>query len=107
MVTKSSNWMVHEADRILEYLDREGPSSWWQIANDLHTSGRLVRSRLRVLAKAGWIAHHPRDHLDDHWSITTWGLGYLAGYVDADLVRPIPAHRPPHATRPDWWAGFG
>lgn len=104
---KSSNWMVSEDDRILEYLDREGPSSWWQLAHDTHLRSGLVRSRLRVLACAGWIAHHERPGRDDHWSITTWGLAYLAGHVDADLIRPLPAHRPPHATRPDWWAGFG
>jgi|GEM_PF-326379 len=104
---KSSNWMVSEDDRILEYLSREGASSWWQIANDHNLGGRLVRSRLRVLAKADWVAHDDRGDLDDHWSITTRGVGYLAGYVDATLIRPLPSPRPPHATRPDWWAGFG
>jgi len=103
---KSSNWMVSEDDRILEYLDREGTSSWFEVAYDCEMLGRLVRSRLRVLAKAGWIAHRERDGLDDCWSITTWGLAYLAGHVDADLVRPLPALRPSYATRPGKWAGF-
>jgi len=103
---KSSNWMVSEDDRILEYLDREGTSSWFEVAYDCEMLGRLVRSRLRVLAKVGWIAHHERDGLDDCWSITTWGLAYLAGHVDADLVRPLPALRPSYATRPGKWAGF-
>lgn len=103
---KSSNWMVSEDDRILEYLDREGTSTWWQIACDCELTGRLVRTRLRVLARADWVAHHKRDGLDDLWSITTWGLAYLAGHVDADLVRPLPALRPSYATRPGEWAGF-
>jgi len=96
MIKKSANWMVHEDDRILEYLSREDPMSRWQIAHDLHLDGRLVRTRLRVLAKAGWVANDNRGHLDDHWSITTRGVGYLAGYVDANLIRPLPALRPPH-----------
>lgn len=104
---KSANWMVSEDDRILEYLEREGPSSWWQVAHDLHLKQRLVRSRFRVLAKADWIAHHDRGGLDDHWSLTTWGHGYLCGHVDADLVRPLPALRPSYATRPSWWVEFG
>ncbi|OYR87593.1 winged helix-turn-helix domain-containing protein [Halorubrum sp. E3] len=99
--------MVAEDDRVLEYLSREGTSSWWEIAHDCDIIGRVVRTRLRVLARAGWVAHDDRGHLDDHWSITSRGAGYLAGYVDADLVRPLPALRPPHATRPGWWAGFG
>ena len=33
---KSTNWMVSEDDRILEYLSREGPSSWWEITHVLH-----------------------------------------------------------------------
>ena len=107
MVKKSANWMISEDDRILEYLHREGTSSWWQIAHDCELLGRLVRTRLTVLAKAGWVAHHDRGDLDDYWSITTWGMAYLAGHLDADLVRPLPALRPPHATRPGWWAGFG
>ena len=56
--------------------------------------------------KAGWITSHDRGDLDDHWSITTWGAGYLDGHVNADLVRPLPALRPSYATRPEEWAGF-
>jgi DNA-binding IclR family transcriptional regulator len=103
---KSANWMVSEDDRILEYLDREGASSWWEVAHDLHLQQRLVRTWLRVLVKAGWITSHDRGDLDDHWSITTWGAGYLDGHVNADLVRPLPALRPSYATRPEEWAGF-
>ena len=106
MIKKSADWMVQEDEKILEYLSREDPSSWWQIAHDLHLSSRLVRTRLRVLGKAGWVASDDRGDLDDHWSITTRGVGYLAGYVDANLIRPLPALRPPHATRPAQWAGF-
>ncbi|OYR83243.1 winged helix-turn-helix domain-containing protein [Halorubrum ezzemoulense] len=82
-------------------------SSWWEIAHDLHFRQRLVRTRLSVLANAGWITSHDCGDLDDHWSITTWGAGYLDKHVNADLVRPLPALRPSYATRPDWWAGFG
>jgi len=107
MIKKSADWMVQEDEKIIEYLSREGASSWWQIANAHHLGGRLVRTRLRILRKAGWVVARDRGDLDDHWSITSRGVGYLAGYVDADLIRPLPAPRPPHATRPGWWAGFG
>ena len=55
---KSANWMVNEDDRILEYFSREDPSSWWQIAHDFHLGGRLVRTRLSVLTKAGWVVNN-------------------------------------------------
>ena len=107
MVKKSANWMVQEDEKILEYLSREDPASWWEISHDLHLGGRLTRTRLRVLAYAGWVDVDDRGALDDHWSITTRGVGYLAGYLDAELIRPLPALRPSYATRPGWWAGFG
>lgn len=107
MYKKSANWMVQEDENILEYLSREDPASAWEISHDLHLRRRFVRTRLRILANAGWVATDDRGDLDDHWSITTRGAGYLAGYVDAKPVRPLPALRPPHATRPGWWAGFG
>lgn len=99
--------MVNEDDRILEYLDREGPSSWWEVAHDCELLGGLVRTRLKVLAKAGWVARHERDGRDDYWSITTWGMAYLKGHLDADLLRPLPALRPAYATRPSRWDELG
>jgi len=45
---KSANWMVSEDDRILEYLDPKGASSWWEVAHDLHLQQRLVRTWLRA-----------------------------------------------------------
>ncbi|TKX52596.1 repressor phrH2, partial [Halorubrum sp. SP3] len=39
-------------------------------------------------------------------SITTWGELFLSEDVDPSLDVPVPSPRPPHATRPDWWAGF-
>ena len=107
MIKKSADWLVQEDEKILEYLSREDPSSAWEISHDLHLRRRFVQTRLRVLANAGWVATDDRGDLDDHWSITSRGVGYLAGYVDANLIRPLPALRPPHATRPGWWAGFG
>jgi hypothetical protein len=31
---------------------------------------------------------------------------FLSEDVDLSLDVPVPNPRPPHATRPDWWAGF-
>jgi DNA-binding IclR family transcriptional regulator len=104
---KSANWMVHADERILEYLDREGSASTWAIASDLHLRRGLTRDRLHMLAHVGWVEHAVDPYVDDTWSITTWGLGYLDCLVDANLVRPLPKLRPSYATRPGWWAGFG
>lgn len=98
--------MVQIDDRILQYLADHGRSSAWQIAFDVDLRNRRVRNRCRVLAYAGFVAHHDRAGLDGHWSLTTWGEQYLAGVVDADLYRPLPRMRPAYATRPDWWGGF-
>jgi len=64
--------------------------SWWQTVHDLHLGGRLVWTRLRVLAKAGWVATDDRGDLDDHWSITIRVVGYLAGYVDVTSSARFP-----------------
>jgi len=65
-------------------------SSWWQTVHDLHLGGRLVWTRLRVLAKAGWVATDDRGDLDDHWSITIRVVGYLR-LRRRNLIRPLPA----------------
>lgn len=44
--------------------------------------------------------------VETYWSITTWGRLYLSEEVDPGLNVPEPGPRPPHATRPDEWAGF-
>jgi hypothetical protein len=60
-----------------------------------------------VLANAGLVEVHPRATLDDRYELTSWGELYLAGDVDAELQRPLPAVRPPDKVRSGWWAGFG
>ncbi|WP_256289525.1 winged helix-turn-helix domain-containing protein [Halobellus inordinatus] len=104
---QSANWMIILDERILEHLN-EGPElTAWEIAVDLDGRAALVRQRCEILAEAGFLHRRRRDGLDDRYSITTDGHLYLEGELDANLRRPIPAPRPPHAVRPGWWAGFG
>jgi len=103
---KSASWMEQLDDRILEYLREEGPSTPWEIAFDTDVRMRRVKTRCDALANAEFLAVRPRKHLDDRYTITTWGEEYLAGNVDANQINPQPGIRPPHATRPGWWAGF-
>jgi repressor of nif and glnA expression len=95
-------------ERILEDVaESDDELTAWEIAFDLEARLGLVRHRCEVLAHAGFLERRERPHLDAKHEITTWGSQYLDGDVDADLRRPLPKPRPPHAVRPGWWAGFG
>jgi len=98
--------MQHLDERILEYLANEGTSPVWMLAEDLIYERGHVRRRCRTLAEAEFVDIERRDGNDDRWDITTWGLLYLAGELDADLRRPVPALRPGGRIRPGWYAGF-
>lgn len=93
-------------ERILEYLATEGASPAWMLASDLDWMQRHVAERCRVLAEAEFIEREPREGFADRWDITTWGLLYLAGDLDADHRRPLPGLRPGGRIRPGWYAGF-
>jgi DNA-binding IclR family transcriptional regulator len=100
--------MVHLDERILEHLqESESPLTAWELAFDLDARTSLVRHRCRTLQHAGFLYRHPRETLDDRFALAVWGRLYLTGEVDANLRRPMPRPRPPHAVRPGWWAGFG
>jgi hypothetical protein len=99
-------------ERILERLDEEGDAVPWEIAFDisLTTSSARVEERCWILTNAEFVypfqSRLGREHTEIGFSITCRGLAYLAGQVNADLVRPLPAPRPSYATRPEKWAGF-
>lgn len=105
-------WMDLLDDRILERLAEDGDSTAWEIA--FEAFGRMsqdrVTERCKVLADAELVERHEREsiggRIEIEWSITTWGELYLSEDVDPGLDIPVPSSRPPHATRPDWWAGF-
>jgi len=102
------DWMEDVDERIMECLDEsEKPLTPWMVADDLGApTRRRVDERCRVLAQAGFVTLTQRVAVDDKFTITGWGRLYLAGEVDADLRRPLPAPKPPGKVRPGWYAGF-
>lgn len=65
---------------------------------------KRFRNRCRVLSNASVVDVVERDGLHDEYELASWGELYLSGDVDAELQRLLPAVRPPHKVRPDWWA---
>lgn len=102
-----SGWMVHSDERILERLAEEGHGPSWMIASDLDYQRFHVARRCRMLAEAEFVEREQRDGFADEWYITTWGVLYLKGELDADLRRPDPGMRPGGRVRPSWYAEFG
>lgn len=103
---KSATWMKLTDERILECLAETEPLTPWMLGDDLSVDDRYVFHRCQVLANAGFVEVVLREELPDKYAISSWGKLYLAGEVDAELRRPIPAPRPPDKVRPGWWAGF-
>ena len=105
-------WMGSLDERILEHLADEGDADAWEIAFDVfgRVSQDRVTERCEVLADAELVECYEREVVDGrietYWSITTWGELFLSEDVDPSLDVPLPGPRPPHATRPGWWAGF-
>lgn len=93
--------------RILERLASEGDGTAFAISLDLDRTRFHVFRRCRVLAEAEFIECERRGQLEERWSISNWGLLYLAGELDANLRRPVPGMRPSGRIRPSWYAGFG
>jgi len=110
---QSSPWIKLVDERILEHLAEEGGSFPYEIslALSMNASTDRVRERCWVLANAGFV--DPYEHKLAHdryatkFALSDRGDKYLDGDVNAELIRPLPSPRPPHATRPGWWAGFG
>lgn len=94
-------------ERILERLAADGVAPAWMIASDLDVPRVRVARRCRVLAEAEFIEREEREGFADEWVISTWGVLYLAGELDADHRRPDPGMRPGGQIRPEWYAGFG
>ncbi len=77
-------------DRILEHLHEEPWSSVTVMdsRSEFRASKARIRERCRVLANAELIEPLHRDM----YEITTWGILYLEGELDADH-QPKPSHR--------------
>jgi DNA-binding IclR family transcriptional regulator len=100
--------MILPDDRILEHLAAaEEPLTPWMVAVDLDLPTGLVRARLDRLTHAEFVARSERDRMPTHFEITTWGIQYLDGDVDAHLRRPYPRPRPPHGVRPRGFVAIG
>jgi len=106
-VRKMSRWMESVDERILERLASEGDGTAFAISLDVDRTRFHVLHRCRVLAEAEFVEREQRGQLEERWAISTWGLLYLAGELDADLRRPVPGMRPGGRIRPGWYAGFG
>ncbi len=81
--------MIQEDDRILEYLDREGWGSPELIAarQSIDATEGIIRDRLRFLQYARLVA----PIWADTYELTTWGVLYLRGELDAEhQPRPTP-----------------
>jgi len=105
-------WMTQLDERILEQLADGGDADAWEVGLDLTgaVSPGRVTERCKVLLDAGLVNRYEQEIVDGrfetYWSITTWGQLYLSEEADPSLDIPEPGPRPPHATRPDEWAGF-
>ena len=108
-------WMTQLEDRILEQLAEEGDADALEIGFKFTgpVSPSRVTERCKVLLNAELVDRYEQEivegRFETYWSITTWGQLYLIEEVDPGLDVPEPAEpgpRPPHATRPDEWAGF-
>lgn len=89
MPRKSDDWMEQLDERVLEHLADEGVSTPRVMASrrGFGASEPRVAERCRMLADAGFVA----PVSDRTYEITTWGLRYLSGQVDA---RHQPTPRP-------------
>lgn len=94
--------MTHVDERILEALDEQVLSNPELLAIEIDAASECrIRERCEVLANAGYV----EPAAGEMYELTTWGRLYLSGDVDAELIRPTPAPRPPEAVRPRSWSG--
>jgi DNA-binding PadR family transcriptional regulator len=85
----SADWMVKADDRILEFLEAEGPHSPKRISEDdrMFFKKKHINMRLLKLAEVGLVE---KDEIGRGiYSISESGKEYLAGNLDArDLPEP-------------------
>lgn len=85
---KSGQWMQQLDERILEHLAEDGWSTPKMIASDrrfrdLQPSEARVQERCRELTERELI----EPVHTEMYEITTWGLAYLRGDLDAEMLR--------------------
>lgn len=103
-------WMQHVDERVLEHLGDRVWSDAELMASDMDASAAHIAERCRIMARLGYV-EPTRDDVDAEdatmWELGYWGREYLEGGVDAELIPPSPAPRPPEAVRPRSWTGLG
>ncbi|GAA0206951.1 repressor phrH2 [Halobaculum roseum] len=100
------DWMQGLDERVLERLAEQGNAPARMIASDIDEPRLRVARLCKVLAEAEFIEREEREGFADERYITSWGLLYLAGELNAELRRPEPGMRPGGRIRPGWYTGF-
>lgn len=100
MVRLDSDRLLYTDERIMEWLAGNGEGTAYRISLNLVSSSRYVSHRCHILGKAEFIDVKHRRGLDNRYELTTRSQRYLAGEVNADLIRPEPGARPPDKVRP-------
>ncbi|PSP78974.1 winged helix-turn-helix domain-containing protein [Halobacteriales archaeon QS_1_68_20] len=82
----AAEWMTGADDRILEFLNEEGPTAPKAMADDwrIRFSRTYVNTRCKKLAVYGLV----QNLGNGVYSITEQGEAYLAGDMDADDLEP-------------------
>ena len=89
-IRKSGHWMQQLDERILEHLAEDGWSTPQLMAQDrmfedLQASESRFRERCHEMTNRELV--EPLNTHSEMYEITTWGLAYLRGQLDADKLR--------------------
>jgi len=87
---KSGQWMQQLDERILEHLSEQSWSTPQLMAQDrmfedLQASESRIRERCHEMTNRELV--EPFSTHSEMYEITTWGLAYLRGQLDADKLR--------------------
>lgn len=84
---RSAEWMEQTDDRILEHIQEEGWSSPTIMAslNSFEAPKGILSDRCKMLSQAGFLS----PIHGDMYELTTWGMQYLEGEIDA-AHHPVP-----------------
>lgn len=76
---RSAEWMEQTDDRILEHIYEEGWSTPTIMANSFDAPKGILSDRCKMLWQAGFIS----PIHEEMYELTTWGMRYLEGEIDA------------------------
>lgn len=92
---RNGPWMRSLDERLLEALHESGYGYPGQLRRDVSDKigSATVQDRLRILGDAGLVAT-VGDLPSGPWEITTWGILYLRGDLDAQYCYPRRSYWP-------------